>query len=462
MKIETLPIDDVHEYEHNPRTISDEAVTAVANAIVQFGFRVPVLIDADNVLIAGHTRVRAARKLGHTTVPAIRADDLTPEQVRAFRIADNQLASLTTWDIALLPVELTALQALDFDLATLGFPPAELERLLGATPNTGLTDPDDIPEPPETPVTKPGDLWVLGNHRLLCGDSASQADVDRLLDGAEIHLANLDPPYGVKVEPRSNNAIAAGNSSFTAPVRKKSNTHHQKFDLKRHPEKSKPTTKRMRAKDRPLENDFLSDEEFLKLLDAWFGNIARVLLPGRAIYIWGGYSNVGNYPPVLKRHGLYFSQAIIWHKQHAVLSRKDFMGDHEWCFYGWREGAAHEFYGPNNETDVWSIKKINPQAMVHLTEKPVELAARAIQYSSQPGENVLDLFGGSGSTMIACEQLGRRCFMMEIDPLYADVIRTRWESFSGKKAELVSPRPAPGNAVAEEKARKSRAKKVKA
>jgi DNA modification methylase len=269
--------------------------------------------------------------------------------------------------------------------------------------------------------------------------------VNRLLDGARIHLANCDPPYGVRVEPRSNNAICAGLSSFPGEELKKKKLlnktcraeglkHHQALDLARHPEKSKPTGNRLRARDRPLANDFVCDEEFDKLLHAWFGNIARVLQPGRAFYLWGGYANVANYPPVLKAHDLYFSQAIIWDKMHPVLTRKDYMGAHEWCFYGWKLGAGHSFFGPANATDLWSIKKVSPQSMVHLTEKPVELAVRAIEYSSRPGENVLDLFGGSGSTLIAAEQTGRRAFLMELDPLYCDVIRLRWEQFTGKKA----------------------------
>jgi DNA modification methylase len=232
----------------------------------------------------------------------------------------------------------------------------------------------------------------------------------------------------VKLEPRSNNAIAAGLSSFEA-------THHQKMDVARHPHKSKPTDKKLRPKDRPLANDFVSEEDFDRMLHAWFGNLARVLLPGRAFYLWGGWSNCATYPPVLKACALYFSQAIIWVKEHPVLTRKDFLGNHEWCFYGWREGAAHVWLGPNNAVDVWSVKKVNPQNMVHLTEKPVELAVRAMQYSSRPGENVLDLFGGSGSTLIAAEQTGRRAFLMEVDPLYCDVIVERFERFTGKKAE---------------------------
>ena len=242
----------------------------------------------------------------------------------------------------------------------------------------------------------------------------------------KIGLVSTDPPYNVRVEPRSNNAIAAGLSSFNGP------SHHQEMDLAQHPEKGQPTSRKMRAKDRPLMNDFMSAVEFERLLDAWFGQIARVLPPGRAFYIWGGYANCANYPPVLAHH-LKFSQSIIWVKEHPVLTRKDFMGNHEWCFYGWREGAAHQFFGPNNATDVWSVKKVNPQSMTHLTKKPVELAQRAILYSSQPSERVLDLFGGSGSTMIAAEQTGRQALLMELDPLYCDVIVKRWEEFTGQK-----------------------------
>jgi DNA modification methylase len=423
MQIELWPIDRVKQYDRNPRN-NDDAVGPVAESIRQFGFKIPLLVDRDGVLIAGHTRLRAARQLGLTEVPVIQADDLTPEQVRAFRIADNQLASIATWNLELLPIELSELQAADVDLEVLGFSQDQLGKLLDTTPKDGLIDPDEVPEPPDGAITKPGDLWILGNHRLLCGDSANPEHVDRLLDGQTIQLCNTDPPYNVKVEPRSKAAIAAGNSSFTSYQRQPSGVRQNEKSLKK-----------LRAKDRPLENDFVSDEEFDRLLHAWFGNIARVLDPGRGFYVWGGYSNCGNYPPVLKAHQLYFSQAIIWDKEHPVLSRKDYMGAHEWCFYGWREGAAHQFFGPNNATDLWHVKKINPSKMVHLTEKPVELAVRAMQYSSRPGENVLDLFGGSGSTMIAAEQSNRKAFLMELDPLYCDVIVGRFENFAGKKAE---------------------------
>lgn len=443
MKIDLKPLSTIRPYEQNPR-LNDGAVEAVMASLREFGFRQPVVVDADGVIVVGHTRYKAAQRLGLEKIPVHVAKDLTPAQIKAYRLADNQTATIADWDYDLLPIELTDLQVLDFDLDLLGFDADELARLLDPEVREGLTDPDEVPQPPDEAVTQRDDLWLLGAHRLLCGDSSSQADLQRLLDGQPIHLVNMDPPYNVKVEPRSNNAIAAGLSSFAAPdgakAKKKTATHHQGLDLARHPEKSKPTGKKLRAKDRPLANDFVSDQEFDRLLDAWFGNASRVLEPGRAFYIWGGYANCANYPPFLKKHGLYFSQAIIWDKQHPVLTRKDFMGAHEWCFYGWKEGAAHQFYGPNNATDLWAVKKVSPQAMVHLTEKPVELAARAMQYSSRAGEHVLDLFGGSGSTLIAAGQTGRRAFLMELDPLYCDVIVQRYEKFTGQKAERV---PAP-------------------
>jgi len=433
MQVELRNIESIRPYEQNPR-LNDAAVEAVARSLREFGFRQPIVVDAEGVIIVGHTRYKAALKLGLKQVPVHVATDLTPAQVKAYRLADNQTATLAEWNYDLLPLELKDLQGLNFDLSLLGFSDTDLAALLAPPGNEGLTDPDAVPAPPDDPITQPGDLWILGNHRLLCGDAGEAADVDRLLAGSLIDLVNTDPPYNVRVEPRSNNAIAAGLSSFPASDAHHGLMHHQSFDVARQGVKG-ATTAKLRPKDRPLANDFVSDEEFERMLRAWFGNIARVLVPGRCFYIWGGYANCGNYPPALKECGLYFSQAVIWVKEHPVLTRKDFMGNHEWCFYGWREGAGHHFFGPPNATDVWSVKKVNPASMIHLTEKPVELAVRAIEYSSRAGENVLDLFGGSGSTLIGCEKTGRRCFMMELDPLYADVIVQRYEQFTGKKAE---------------------------
>ena len=429
MKIELWKTTEVKPYPNNPRT-NDDAVDTVAGSIREFGFRQPIVVDSEGVIIVGHTRWKAARKLGLEKVPVHVATDLTPDQIKAYRIADNKTNELAEWNLELLPIELGALQAANFDLGLLGFDEEALARLLAPSVNEGLCDPDEIPAPPDEAVTQPGDLWILGNHRLLCGDSSKTEDVDRLLDGARIHLVNTDPPYNVKVEPRSNNAIAAGLSSFAGA------THHQGLDLARHPGKSKPTQKKLRAKDRPLANDFVSDEEFDRLLDAWFGNMSRVLEPGRGFFVWGGYANLGNYPPHLRNHQLYFSQAIVWDKQHPVLTRKDFLGCFELAFYGWKEGAAHRFYGPNNVPDLWHVKKVPPQQMEHLTQKCVELAERAMQYSTVPGEHVLDLFGGSGSTLIGAERTGRKAFLMELDRPYCDLIVDRYQRFTGKPGVL--------------------------
>jgi len=435
-KLEHWNIDRLRPYERNPRTHSPEQITKIAASLLEFGWTNPILVDGDAGIIAGHGRLLAARELGMTTVPVIELAHLSEAQKRAYVIADNRLALDAGWDEDLLADELRALEGLDFNLELTGFDLDELHDLL----DDESAEEVPAPEPPDDPVSQQGDLWVLGNHRLLCGDSSDPASLDRLLGGAVIHLVNTDPPYNVKVEPRSNNAIAAGLSSFPAAktaveASDAHGMHHQGFDLARHKTKSKATGK-MRPKDRPLANDFVSDEAFDEMLLAWFGNIARVLQPGHSFYIWGGYANCANYPPVLKACGLYFSQAVIWVKEHPVLTRKDFMGNHEWAFYGWREGAGHKFYGPTNAVDVWAVKKVNPQSMVHLTEKPVELAVRAIQYSSKPGENVLDLFGGSGSTLMGAEQTSRHAFLMELDPAYTDVIVMRWQEATGQKATL--------------------------
>ncbi len=398
---------------------------ALAGILGQVGWVQQVLVNRRTAhVVDGHLRVALAIKEGAPSVPVLYVD-LEPEEEALVLASLDPLAAMAGTDdeklralLADVSVDSEALAAMLAGLA----PPAT---------TAGLIDPDEVPEPPDEATTRRGDLWVMGDHRLLCGDAGSATDLDRLLDGAEVALLATDPPYNVRVEPRSNNAIAAGLSSFSAPV----STHHQALDLARHPEKAQPTHRKLRAKDRPLTNEFVTEEAFAGMLAAWFGNAARVLRPGGAFYVWGGYANVANYPPALREAGLYFSQAIIWVKEHPVLTRKDVMGNHEWCFYGWREGAAHRFLGPANASDVWSVKKVAPNAMVHLTEKPVELSRLAIEYSSLPGEVVLDLFAGSGSTLIAAEQTGRRCYAMELDPLYADVVVARFEAFTGTRAE---------------------------
>jgi DNA modification methylase len=398
---------------------------ALRGSLDTVGWVQQVLVNrATGNVVDGHARIEEALSRNEPVVPVLWVDLSTEEEALVLATLDP-IAAMADQDDERLRSLLAEVAVDDDGLAAL------LVDLAGEIERPGLVDPDDVPEPPDAATTQRGDIWVLGDHRLMCGDAGSRDDLDRLLDGATVALLATDPPYNVKVEPRSNNAIAAGLSSFSSQPA----THHQALDLARHPGKSAPTTRKLRAKDRPLENDFVSDEHFDALLADWFGNAARVLAPGAAFYIWGGYANCGNYPPALKRAGLYFSQAIIWVKEHPVLTRKDFMGNHEWCFYGWREGAAHRFLGPANVPDTWSVKKVSPNAMVHLTEKPVELTRRPIEYSTRPGEAILDLFAGSGSALIAAEQTGRRGFAMEIDPLYCDVIVERWQAFTGRTAE---------------------------
>jgi DNA modification methylase len=422
-----VPISEIIPDPANARKHPEANIEALKASLRVYGQRKPIVVNvrSNKTIEAGNGTLEAAKLLGWSHIAVLYVDD-DPATAVGFSIADNRTAELAEWDQA----------ALDRLLATVRTEDVQLQRMLEdlakenriSIDEQGATDPDAVPDPPDDPITVPGDIWFLGDHRLMCGDSSKAMDVDRLLDGAQIHLINTDPPYNVKVEPRSNNAIAAGLSSFAGPK------HHQKLDLERHPEKAKPTHRKMRAKDRPLANDFVSEKEFDRLLLAWFGNLARVLEPGRSFYIWGGYANLGNYPPVLKECSLYFSQAIIWHKLHPVLTRKDFMGCFEIAYYGWKEGAGHKFYGPNNALDLWDVKKVNPQNMCHLTEKPVELAARAMEYSSRAGENVLDLFGGSGSTLIGAQQKKRRAFLMELDAAYCDVIVQRYVAFVGSDA----------------------------
>ena len=450
-RIELWPIDRLIPYARNPRTHSDAQVAQIAASIVEFGFNNPILVDTKDGIIAGHGRLLAARKLKLDQVPVVVLDHLTETQKRAYILADNRLAELAGWDEELLRGELAELRDADFDLELIGFTETELENILADEPTEGLTAEDACPEPLEDAVSRRGDLWLLGDHRVLCSDSANREDVDRLVEREFVDLVNTDPPYNVKVEPRSNNAIAAGLSSFGGLQ------HHQSFDVHRGASKAKGTTRKMRPKDRALENDFMKDGDYGLLLRQWFGNLAGVLKPGGSFFLWGGYANCGNYPPALAECGLYFSQAIIWVKEHPVLTRKDFMGNHEWCFYGWREGAAHWFTPEiNNATDVWSVKKINPNAMVHLTEKPVELAIRALTYSSKRGQKVLDLFGGSGSTLIAAEKLGRRARLMEIDPPYCDIICRRWQEYTGQAAVLDGD-GRPFDEVAAERAKEKKA-----
>jgi DNA modification methylase len=433
---------------YNPRVMPEAEAAALQTSIARFGELQPIVFNKrTKTIVGGHQRVSARAAMKRKTA-LVMVVDLDENDEKAANLALNKIHG--DWDFPKLQQLLDELGSINSDLpAIAGFTEQELRSIEQSGNLLGLrisdarksqqeidaaaneVDQDEIPLPPDAPTTRRGDIWQLGDHRLMCGDSSVEADLDLLLDGAIVHLANIDPPYNVKMEPRSNNAIASS-------MRGAKTSHHQKLDVMRHPSKSKGTTKQMRAKDRALVNDFISDGDFENLLARWFANFARVLKPGRAFYLWGGYSNISNYPQAMKAAGLFFSQALIWVKGHPVLTRKDFLGDHEWCFYGWREGAAHQFFGPNNIADVWVVKKLPPQKMIHLCERPVDLYARAIMYSSKKGENVLDMFGGSGCTIIACEHLGRHGFSLEIDPAYCDVILARWQALTGNFATLVA------------------------
>lgn len=441
MEVVDLPIERLATMAspYNPRTISDNDLQALRRSLKFFGTVEPVVVNKrSGHIVGGHQRVKAAEAEGIDTLPVVYVDLDDPSE-KQLNLALNRISG--EWEPERLSALLRELESEGADLALTGFASEELDRLLASVdqPVDGLTDPDALPEPPDDPAAQPGDLIILGEHRLLCADSANPDDVTKLLASARIHLVNTDPPYNVKVESRSNNsiatALAAGARQKSMPRASKGLSHHQQLDLARHPEKAKPTGK-MRAKDRELVNDFLPPEKFVELLNAWFKNLADALEPGRSFYIWGGYANLMNYPAALAGAGLEFHQGVIWDKQWPVLTRKDFMGAHEWAFYGWKEGAAH-YFNPEitNAQDIWRVKKVPPPSMIHLTEKPVELAELAMTYSSKRGENVLDLFGGSGSTLIAAERMGRRAFLMEIDCAYADVVVTRWQAYTGRKAD---------------------------
>jgi len=298
MKIDIRQIDSIRPYENNPRQ-NDQAVDAVAASLREFGWKQPIVVDADGVIVCGHTRYKAAQKLGLDKVPVHVATDLSPEQVRAYRISDNKTADLSDWDFEILPIEIAALQDAGFDLDVLAFDDKELANLPAGDLNQGLTDPDEVPQPPDEPVTRRGDLWILGDHRLLCGDSGSAENVDRLLDGTTAQLVVTDPPYNVRLEPRSNNAIAAGLSSFQGTK------HHQKFDVERHPEKAQGMHRKMRAKDRQLRqlSTILEEECFAFFAGDNLGEGASRLDPqgfprkSRVVLLWleGRCS-----PPVLR------------------------------------------------------------------------------------------------------------------------------------------------------------------
>lgn len=384
MKIEQMNIADVKPYERNPR-INDNAVEAVAESIKAFGWQAPVVVDKDNVIICGHTRMLSAKYLGLDTVPVHVAKDLTPEQVKAYRIADNKTGEIAEWDYDLLPLELADLQLANFDLSLLGFDTEELDTLLNGenTITDGETDPNAVPEVPEEPVSKPGEIYQLGEHLLMCGDATKADDVIRLMDGQKADLWLTDPPYNVAYE---------GGTGMT------------------------------------IQNDNMADSEFFNFLTSAFTNVAETMKDGASFYIFHADSEGYNFRGACKASSLQVRQCLIWKKDSLVLGRQDYQWLHEPCLYGWKDGAAHSWYSDRKQTTIMEFSRPR-KSDLHPTMKSVDMLIYLIQNSSKKGDLVIDTFGGSGSTLIACEQTNRKCRMMEFDPKYADVIRRRWAEF---------------------------------
>ena len=365
MQIVTKKVNELIEYENNPRK-NENAVKEVANSIKEFGFKVPIVIDKNNVIVAGHTRLKASKKLGLEEVPCIVADDLTDEQIKAFRLADNKVSEKSEWDIELLDIELSDIT--DIDMEDFGFDLSLEEE------DTEIIE-DEVPEAPEEPKAKLGDIYQLGNHRLMCGDSTSEEDVSKLMNGAKADMVFTDPPYNVQFNGRSG-----------------------KFDI--------------------IKNDDLSTEDFNIFMKQTTDLIKKLNPP--IYYIWCNWKFYG-----ILQEKLEFKNCIVWAKNVFGLG-KGYRHQHEFCLFN---GTIDD--DVKNESDLWEIAK--DTNYVHPTQKPVALCGRALKNHKKVG-NVLDLFGGSGSTLIACEQLNRKCYMMELDPHYIDVIIQRWENFTGEKA----------------------------
>ena len=402
-KIEHWPTAKLIPFARNARTHSDSQVAQIAASIAEFGFTNPILAGSDGVIVAGHGRLAAAQKLGLSSVPVVVLDHLTPTQRRALVIADNRIAENAGWDEEMLRIELQALQDDGFDLNLTGFDADALADLLAGeeTDNEGQCDEDAVPAVQETPISRPGDIWLLGPHRLLCGDATMAASYEALLEGEPVDMVFTDPPYNV------NYANSAKD--------------------------------KMRGKDRAILNDNLGDGFHDFLLAA----LTPMLTNCRgAIYVAMSSSELDTLQAAFRAAGGHWSTFIIWAKNTFTLGRADYQRQYEPILYGWPEGAERHWCGDRDQGDVWAIKK--PQKNdLHPTMKPVELVERAIRNSSRPGDVVLDPFGGSGTTLIAAEKSGRIARLIELDPKYVDVIVRRWEDFSGQRARRVAADPQP-------------------
>lgn len=382
MKVQNVSIDSIKPYENNPRD-NDGGVDAVANSIKEFGWQQPIVVDKDNVIIVGHTRYKAARKLGMKEVPVVVANNLTPEQVKAYRLADNKTGELTDWDMSLLDDELGDIA--DIDMSDFGF------NLDLDDDEVEVQEDDFDEEVPEEPKSKLGQIYQLGRHRLMCGDSTKPEDVKKLVGGVRCDLLLTDPPYNVGY---------VGQDGMT------------------------------------IKNDRQEDDKFYKFLFNAFSAAKDNLKQGASFYIWYSSSEMVNFTNAANNSGLSVRENLIWEKNNIALGRQDYQWKHEPCLYGWVEGGSHSWYSDRKQTTVMHFDK--PQrADLHPTMKPVALFDYQIKNSTKSGDVVLDLFGGSGTTIMACEQDGRNACVMEFDPKYVDVIIKRWEDFTGKKAELI-------------------------
>jgi len=391
--IKNLPVACLIPYARNARTHTDAQVAQIAASIKEFGWTNPVLIDGERGIIAGHGRVMAARKLGLSHVPVIELSHLTEAQKRAYILADNQLAMNAGWDNDLLKIELQDLSAEGFDLSLIGFSEAVLDGVLAGR-TEGLTDPDEIPETPEQPVTQPGDVWICGKHRVMCGDSTVLSDVERLCNGDQGDMLLTDPPYNVAYEGKTAEALK-------------------------------------------IQNDAMASEDFVKFLTDAFVTAHAVLKPGAVFYIWHADSEGLNFRQACKNAQLTVRQCLVWRKNTFVLGRQDYQWQHEPCLYGWKGGANHLWASDRKQTTIIDFDR--PQRNgEHPTMKPVALFEYQMLNNTKGGDIVLDLFGGSGTTMIAAEKNGRIARLMELDPRYCDVIITRWQNFTGQQATLES------------------------
>ena len=389
-KIETRLVADLIPYAANSRTHSDAQVAQIAASIREFGWTNPILVSDKNDIIAGHGRILAARKLGMEEVPAIILDHLTKAQQRALVIADNQLALNAGWDMDMLKAEIEDLSLEDFNLDLLGFDEKFLDGLLEPEPTAGLTDEDAVPEVPETPKTVLGDVWVLGNHRLMCGDSTSVDALEKLTEGNLVDMWLTDPPYNVAYEGGTKEKLT-------------------------------------------IQNDSMGDDDFRQFLRDSYTAADSVMKPGAVFYIWHADLEGYNFRGAAKDTGWQVRQCLIWKKSSLVMGRQDYHWMHEPCLYGWKEGAAHLWAADRKQTTILEFNKPSRNGE-HPTMKPVELFEYQMLNNTKGADIVLDSFGGSGTTIIAAEKHGRYGRLMELDPKYCDVIIKRWQDFSGKAA----------------------------